>query len=187
MTASSDDRDPPRRPDATILPPEGKAGGAGGPHAYAPADGVGVPDIDALPDIYDGILLKRMLAYGVDFVILGLLFAVGWLALSVATVLTFGLLAPLIALFGLVLAHCYHGLLVGGPGAATLGMRLFGIHVRSMDGRRPTLLQAFLMAIVFYATVPTTGWLILLVVFLNKRRRALHDLLSGTVVVNRLV
>jgi uncharacterized RDD family membrane protein YckC len=177
-----------RRPEdieVTILPPEGK--GWRTEDGTWTSDGPGLPDMDALPDIYDGILLKRVLAYGVDFVILGLLFIAGWLALSLASLLSFGLLAPLVALFGLILAPCYHGLLIGGQGAATIGMRMFGIHVRTLDGRRPTLLQAFIMAIVFYATVPVTGWLVLLTVFLNRRRRTLHDLLSGTVVVNRLI
>lgn len=176
--------DPRPDPEVTILPPEGTDSGA---RPYTASGSLGVPDMETQPDIYDGILLKRVLAYAVDLVIIGILFAAGWLALGVATVMTFGLLAPLMALFGLVLAPCYHGFLIGGPKAATLGMRVFGIHVRSMDGRRPTLLQAFLMAIVFYATVPTTGWLILLVAFFNKRRRTLHDLLSNTVVINRLV
>lgn len=175
-------------PRMTILPPEGasKHGSSENWRSHA-SGGPDVPDMDALPAIYDGILLKRVLAYAVDFLILGALFVAGWLALSVAAVLSFGLLAPLVGLFSLVLAPCYHGFLVGGPGAATIGMRMFGIHVRSMDGGRPTLLQAFLMSIVFYATVPTTGWLILLVTLFNKRRRTLHDLLSNTVVVNRLV
>lgn len=184
MTAGQPDEDD--DPRVTILPPGQDDGRAGASWTTGGA-AAGVPDMEAAPAIYDGILLKRILAYGIDLIILALLFAAGWLALGVATVLTFGLLAPLIGLFGLVLAPCYHGLLVGGPKAATIGMRVFGIHVRSMDGRRPTLLQAFLMSILFYATVPTTGWLILLAVFLNKRRRTLHDLLSNTVVVNRLV
>ncbi len=182
MNNGQSDADGPHRPAATILPPAGRTGG---PYAYDGGTGPGVPDIDAMPELYDGILLKRVLAYAVDLVIMGLLLWAGWLALGVAAVVTLGLLWPLMGLYGLVLAPCYHGFLVGGANSATLGMRLFRIHVRAQDGRPPTLIQAFLMSILFYATVPTTTLLILLVVFLNKRRRTLHDLLSGTVVLNR--
>jgi uncharacterized RDD family membrane protein YckC len=46
--------------------------------------------------------------------------------------------------------------------------------------------QAILMAVLFYATIGPTGGLVLLVALFNGRRRTLHDLLSGTVVVRRL-
>jgi uncharacterized RDD family membrane protein YckC len=65
-------------------------------------------------------------------------------------------------------------------------MSLFGLEVRSWTGQRPTVWQAVLMAVLFYATIGPTGGLVLLVALFNGRRRTLHDLLSGTVVVRRL-
>jgi uncharacterized RDD family membrane protein YckC len=82
-----------------------------------------------------------------------------------------------------VVAIGYHAVLAGGQQAATWGMRLTDLEVRSIAGARPEMLQAGLQALLFYATVPVTGSLILLVALLNPRRRLVHDFLSGTVVV----
>ncbi len=38
-------------------------------------------------------------------------------------------------------------------------------------------------AALFAVTVPTTSFLVLIVMVLNERHRALHDILSGTVVI----
>ena len=42
------------------------------------------------------------------------------------------------------------------------------------------------MAVLFYVTVVATSLLILLVVLINDRRRAVHDYLSGVVVIRRI-
>jgi uncharacterized RDD family membrane protein YckC len=64
-------------------------------------------------------------------------------------------------------------------------MRL-GIRGRSWEGERPDFWQALLMAVLFYVTVVCTSLLILLVVLINDRRRAVHDYLSGVVVIRRI-
>lgn len=118
-------------------------------------------------------------------ILVGLSVAVWW-ALVLAGLLSFGLLWPLIPLALAVLPLAYHGLLVGGPRSATIGMSLCGLEVRSWTGQRPSVWQGILMAALFYATIGPTGGLVLLVALFNGRRRTLHDLLSGTVVVRRL-
>ena len=109
--------------------------------------------------------------------------AIIWFGFGLIAVLSLGLLAPLLPAALALLPIAYHGLLVGGPRSATIGMRLMGVEVRSWTGQRPTLLQALLMAILFYATLMVTGSLILLVALFTSRARTLHDMLSGTVVI----
>jgi uncharacterized RDD family membrane protein YckC len=136
--------------------------------------------------LYDGVVWRRIFAYAVDVaILLALSFAV-WSGLVVAGLLSFGLLWAVIPAALAVLPIAYHGLLVGGARSATVGMSLFGLEVRSWTGQRPTVWQAILMAVLFYATIGPTGGLVLLVALFNGRRRTLHDLLSGTVVVRRL-
>lgn len=83
-------------------------------------------------------------------------------------------------------------------GGQTLGMRPWRIQLRSVDGRAPSWLQALCRIIVASAPVgllwlaPTLGvrmtlWAMLLAwvawfapALLDRRRRALHDLLAGT-------
>jgi uncharacterized RDD family membrane protein YckC len=85
----------------------------------------------------------------------------------------------------LTVALAYDTLLVGGGEAATLGMRLFGIEARGLDGQRPDYLQAFLMTALFYATALPTSFLLPLVALFTERNRTAHDILSGITVIRR--
>lgn len=143
----------------------------------------------AHPELYDGVTLRRVFAYGLDVAILAAL-AVGlWIVGTFLTVLSFGLLFPVKVLALALLPLVYHIGLLASSGAATLGMRLMGLRLVSTaqdsaqwDGR-PTLVQAAIQVICFYGSVALTGALILLVVLFNARRRTLHDWLAGTVVI----
>jgi uncharacterized RDD family membrane protein YckC len=138
------------------------------------------------PELYDGVLWRRPFAYGVDVVVVGAILTAFWIVFFVLGLVTLGLawilIPPGVVLSFPVIAVLYHALLVGGPRSATWGMRLFDLEVRGVDGPRPGPIQAGLQALLFYATVPFTGFLILLVALLSSRHRLLHDFLSGTVV-----
>jgi uncharacterized RDD family membrane protein YckC len=41
------------------------------------------------------------------------------------------------------------------------------------------------VVLLFYVSVSLTAWLVLIVVLLNDRSRALHDILANTMVVRR--
>ena len=62
-------------------------------------------------------------------------------------------------------------------------MQFMDVEIRSWTGRRPDYLQAFIMTALFYATVFPSGFLVLIVVLFNDRRRTLHDFLAGTLAV----
>lgn len=142
------------------------------------------PDPILNAERYRGVTLRRILAYLIDAAILGLLLIGGHALLAVLTVMSFGLLWPLHALFlPIVVALAYHSLLIGGPGAATIGMRIAGIRVHTMLGGRPSLLQAFVQTVCFYLTTGFSGGILLLVALFNPRRRTLHDYLAGTLIL----
>lgn len=144
------------------------------------------PDPVREPAFYQGVLLRRVGGYIVDLLLLGLLEAVAWLVLTTATVITFGLLAPVQALIMALIPLAYHTLLIGGPRAATFGMRLAGVEVRRIDdGGRPGLLQALVHTAIFYLGMGLTSGLILLVALFNQFGRTVHDYLAGTVVVRK--
>lgn len=145
-----------------------------------------LPDPLTQPEAYEGLLTRRILAYGVDLLVLAALAVVVWLVLGVAGVLTFGLLFPVQALALAILPFAYHTLLIAGEGSATLGMRLMGLRVHSiLDGGRPHLAQAAINVLVFYGSLALTGSLILLVALFNTRGRTLHDYLAGTIVLRQ--
>jgi len=131
------------------------------------------------PALYDGIVAKRIIAYLIDAVILAGL-GVGLVMLGF---MTFGLLLPLIWPVLPVIPLAYHTLTVGAAGSATVGMRVCGIKVMSIDGYPPNLLQAFVLALVFYLSVGVTSGLVLLIALFSDRGRCLHDFVAGTLAV----
>jgi uncharacterized RDD family membrane protein YckC len=146
-----------------------------------PADGL--PDPATYPDLYDGVLWRRALAYLIDLVCIALIMLAAIVPFAILTVMSLGLLAPgLWFSFGLI-PLAYHTLLVSSPWSATLGMRAFDIQLRSWDGARPIFLQALAHAALFYLTVVPTSFLILLVALFNRRKRTVHDMLTGMLMV----
>jgi uncharacterized RDD family membrane protein YckC len=143
------------------------------------------PDPIARPDFYDGVVLRRSIAYLIDGFILFLIGIILTIGLSIFGIITFGLGFHLFPLLSIV-PIAYSTLLIGGPHSATFGMRLMDVQVRSWGGERPNLLQALVMTLLFYATIAITWFFGLLVVFFNSRHRTAHDFLAGTVVVRRL-
>lgn len=142
------------------------------------------------PRYYMGITARRVYAYCIDLVVVGLLMGMVFMASIILGALTLGLLWPALMLVMALTPIAYHTLTIAGPRAATLGMRAANIRVMSVganafDGNgRPSLLQAAIQTACFYGSVAVTGSLILLVALFNPRRRTVHDMLAGTVVVN---
>lgn len=136
------------------------------------------------PASYRNIVLRRFLAWLIDAVILLVLMGGAFVVLLISNIVTFGLLALPASLAFLLVPLAYYTLLLGGPRAATPGMRLIRIELRSWDNGRPGYAQALLRTVLHYATVTLLSPLVLIVMLCNERGRAAHDYLSGTVVVN---
>lgn len=143
---------------------------------------------DPLEDraLYEGLVSRRVFAWFIDLTILFFLGIALWTVAGLVTVASLFTLGPLAIPLALVLATLlpllYNGYFVGRHGA-TPGMALLDLEVRAWDGTRPELAQGFLFAALYLVTVAPSTWLILLVAFMNERRRCAHDYLAGTVVV----
>lgn len=157
---------------STTLPP----GAAGWP-----------PDPIAAAQYYESVTLRRVCAYVLDAMIIAMIVLVLHLALTVVTIMTFGLFAPLqFLVIPLALALAYHILQIASPVAATVGMRLFGLRAWSVVGGRPTGTQAIIHGFCFYGSMSVTGGLVALVALFNSRRQTLHDMLAGIVVLREI-
>lgn len=136
------------------------------------------------PELFDGILSKRIVAFVFDAILIVLLmipaalmiFVLGFITLFLAW-----LLFP--ALFAIV-ALGYVALTLGGRGSATPGMRLVGIEIRTWNGQPMFPLLAIMHALIFWFSCGILTPLILLVGLFTPRRQLLHDLLLGVVAVN---
>ena len=135
------------------------------------------------PALYEGVFSRRCLAYLLDallaFVIVSLLFVVS----CTLTIGTFGLLALPTFIFGTPFVHfVLAAATIGGRRAATPGMRAMGLRTIAWNGENPGPLRGIILAAMFYMTVPTTGFLILIFAFFDPRGRCLHDHLAGILV-----
>jgi len=133
---------------------------------------------------FEGIIIKRCLAFLADLAVVLILLTLATAAFGVLGIISFGLLWPGAALTPL-LVLAYFTFSMGGRHSATPGMRWQGIELRAWNGNRPGYVQAFLQTILFYVSVAVGTALVLLVPFFNRRRRCLHDYLCGTVFVRR--
>ena len=145
--------------------------------------GVEMPDPALRPELFDGVLWRRAAAYLIDALCIGTIMVLAWIVFVILWVMSFGLLGPVLWLiFGLI-PLAYHTLLVGGRHSATFGMRAFDVELRAWDGERPGYLQALIHAALFYLSVGATCSLILTFALFNRRKRTLHDVLAGALMV----
>ncbi|MGE4045843.1 MAG: RDD family protein [Acetobacteraceae bacterium] len=129
-----------------------------------------------------GVLPRRCAAWVLDLVLIAILVFVLWWAMAAFGLLTFGLGFGLMAILPFV-PFLYHLISLLGPHNATPGQRAFGLIVcRDDDLGPPTGLQAVIAIVVYYLTLAATGLLLVIALF-TTRKRTLHDLASGLVVV----
>ncbi len=134
------------------------------------------------PDLTEGVLSRRVFAWLVDFVAIGILVAVAVVAITVLGFLTFGLGWGLLAALP-ALGFCYHALFIAGRRAATPGMRLLDITARHEDDlARPSLAQAVVFTAGLWLTLSFAAPL-LLIALVTRGRREVHDMAAGLVVV----
>ena len=129
-----------------------------------------------------GVLSRRIVAWIIDAALISTLVGAAWSVGVVFGLLTLGLALPLLG--GLpALPILYTWLFIASPLSATPGQALLGLTVRRDDDLgRPSLAQALVSTIGYYLTV-ALGAIWLGVALLTTRHRALHDLVSGLVVI----
>jgi uncharacterized RDD family membrane protein YckC len=159
----------PRRPDGSV---DVK------PHAYDPVRN---------PELFEGVLARRILAFLIDALIIFAPVALACVCVALFVLVTFGLAWPLLFLLypGTVIwILVYYGSTLGSPPSATLGMRALGLEMRTWYGAPCYFVLGAVHAIAFYVSVSALSPLVLLVGLFNARKRLLHDILLGTVVIN---
>ena len=120
-----------------------------------------------------GFWLLKLLFAAVFIFIVGLItLGLGWML--------FWLLSPASIIWALV----YYGMTLGSPASATIGMRTMDIEMRTWYGAPAYFVLGAVHAIVYWITVSFLTPFVLLVAFFNDRRRLLHDMLVGTVIIN---
>lgn len=148
------------------------------PHAYDPIRN---------PELFEGVLARRVIAFVIDLFIIGIpvilaamfIFAFGIITLGLGFAL-YWLLSPATVVWALV----YFGVTLGGSRSATVGMRIVDLEMRTWYGAPAYFVLGAIHAVAFWFTVSFFTPFVLLVAFFNGRRRLLHDIMLGTVIIN---
>lgn len=142
------------------------------------------------PELFRGVLTKRFFAFLIDLVVLSIPIILAVIFITLFGVVTLGLgwfLFWLISPFSVIWALLYYGTSLGGPNGATIGMRMMDIQMRTWTGDKPYFLLGATHAVLYWVSVSVLTPLVLLVGLFNGRRRLLHDIVLGTVIVNGTV
>jgi uncharacterized RDD family membrane protein YckC len=139
---------------------------------------------ESQPELFDGILSKRIVAFLVDAVLIVALMIPAALMVLILGVVTLGLAWFLFPVLFAIVALGYVALTMGGPASATIGMRFAGIEMRTWSGQRMFPLLAVMHALIFWFSVGLLTPLILLVGLFTERKQLLHDLLLAVVALN---
>ena len=148
------------------------------PHAFDP---------DLHPELFRGVLTRRMFACLIDLVVLSVPVILVYLFIAVFGLITLGLGWALFWLAwpaSVIWAVIYYGASLGGPHSATVGMRMMDLELRTWYGAPGYFVLGATHAVLFWVSVSFLTPLILLVGLFNGRRRLLHDMILGTVVIN---
>jgi uncharacterized RDD family membrane protein YckC len=150
------------------------------PHAFDPA---------LQPELFSGVLFKRSVAFLIDLVVLAVPVVLGYIFIAVFGLVTLGLGWALFWLAwpaSVVWAIVYYGATLGGPHSATVGMRVMDVELRTWYGSPGYFVLGAMHAVLFWVSISFLTPLVLLVGLFNGRRRQLHDVILGTVVINSL-
>jgi uncharacterized RDD family membrane protein YckC len=151
------------------------------PHAFDPL---------LQPELFRGVLTRRLFAFLIDLLVLSIPVILAVIFIAVFGVVTLGLgwaLFWLVSPASVIWALIYYGASLGGPHSATVGMRVMDLELRTWYGAPCYFVLGAMHAVLFWVSVSVLSPLILLVGLFNGRRRLLHDVVLGTVVINSSV
>jgi uncharacterized RDD family membrane protein YckC len=137
---------------------------------------------------FQGLRARRFVAHMLDWFLILIAFTLAILAAVVLAVMSLGILAPLVALMSVsVVAFVYFVLFTGTGSGATPGMRFMGLELRDIGGGPPVMLQAGIRALLYFITWFLFAGLLFVWILFDARGRAVHDILTSSVVVRRRV
>ncbi|EEE47066.1 RDD family protein [Roseibium alexandrii] len=136
------------------------------------------------PELFEGVRSRRIIAFIIDAFVITLLTLGASILVFILGVFTLGLGFLLYAILPVSVALIYAAFTLGGPSASTIGMRAMGLEMRLWYGAKPYPLLAAVHLLLFWFSISLLTPFVLLVSLFSDRKRLLHDLILGTVVIN---
>lgn len=144
-----------------------------------------LPDPSTAPELFEGLLTRRVFAFVIDLVAMGTLILAFSLVGLIAGFLTFGLAWLALVLVIPATIVLYYGATLGSSKRATLGMQMMDLVLTPTRGQPLDGWMAVIHAAVFWLTTWISWPLSLLFVLFTPRRQMIHDLIVGTLMVRR--
>ena len=142
-----------------------------------------LPDPERDSQFYEGVPLRRLAAFVIDFIVILLL---TMLSMFIVALATFGLGTVLFFLVFSLTGFAYRWIMLFKR-SATVGMLLTGIEIRRADGEKMDRASAFLHTVgflvtFFFAPLLIIGWFLMMS---DPYKRVMHDLVLGSAAINR--
>jgi uncharacterized RDD family membrane protein YckC len=133
----------------------------------------------------DGVRTRRVYAFLIDALIVFLISIPVSIVIFLLGIFTLGLGFALYFIMFPTLAIAYVAYTMGSEDQATVGMKANDIYLSHLDGGKIDPMTAIVHSVLFWAGNAMLSPLVLLVTLLSDRKRTLHDLLLGTIVLRR--
>lgn len=144
-----------------------------------------LPDPAMKPEFYDGVGTKRLIAWGLDVLLVLILATLVFVITIVPLALTVFGIFLLPAIMGMI--GFFYRWITLSSGSATWGMRMMSIQLREADGGRLSTSTAFFHTVGYMLSFAVTIVQIASVVMMatSERGQGLSDMVLGTAMINR--
>ena len=132
---------------------------------------------------HEGVLSRRVMAFVIDYVLVGLMMFPAYVVAFFFALLTLGLGFYVFPILFFLIAALYFGLSLSSVSQATPGMRVMDLMMTSDSGQPIDFVTAILHLVVFWILNSVLTPFILLVGLFTERGRLLHDIALGTATV----
>lgn len=144
-----------------------------------------LPDPESAPELFEGLLTRRVLAYLIDVAIMTAMVAAVSIVGVIAGFLTFGLAwLALIFVVPLVIVG-YYAATLGSHRRATIGMQMMDLVLTPTRGAPLDGWMAFLHALLFWISFWISWPVSLAFALFTPRRQMIHDLVVGVLMLRR--
>lgn len=144
-----------------------------------------LPDPVSNPELFDGLLPRRAVAYLIDIAILAVMLVAISLIGLVLGIFTLGLMWLAIPVAMVLGTFGYYAGTLGSPRRATVGMQTMDIVLTPARGRPLDGWAILIHPIVFWLTIWISWPFTILFALFTPRQQLLHDLVTGTLMVRR--
>lgn len=144
-----------------------------------------LPDPSTAPELFEGVLLRRGVAWLIDCVIIAFITIAALLLGAIVGILTLGLgLLALPVIIPLAILG-YYAATLGSPMRATVGMQMMDIVLTPARGTPLNGWSILIHPILFWVTVWISWPFSILFALFTPRQQMLHDLVVGTLMLRR--